>query len=164
MAGPRIDPVGNYNFAVRLLDSAEAAAAPGLAVQPDAGFSECRGLEGTLDVHDQPEGGLNDRVRRFPTRMTWSNLTLQRGVGLSRDFWQWFTSYSEGAGSRRDGLVMLLNDERQPVAVWRFKRGLPVRWTGPMLSGTGNEVAIETLEIAHEGLEAQPGPGLGGPA
>jgi phage tail-like protein len=164
MAGPRIDPVGNYNFAVRLLDSAEAATAPGLNVQADAGFSECRGLEGKLELHDQPEGGLNDRVRRFPTRMTWGNLTLQRGVGLSRDFWQWFTSYAEGAGSRRDGLVMLLNDERQPVAVWRFKRGLPVRWTGPTLSGTGNEVAIETLEIAHEGLEAQPSLGLGGPA
>jgi phage tail-like protein len=85
-----------------------------------------------------------------------------RGAGLSPQLWDWYFSYIRGTGKRRDGLIMLLNDTREPVMVWKFKRGLPVKWTGPTLSGRGNEVAIETLEIAHEGLEVQPGPGLFG--
>src|SRR5262245_60670188 len=112
MAGRR-DPVGNYNFRVRLLDAADVlvgavAGALGLEGSPDAGFSGCRGLEGTLQVQEYPEGGLNDRVRRFPTRMTWSNITLQRGVGLTRELWDWYASYLQGRGKRRDGLVILM--------------------------------------------------------
>jgi len=161
-------PVGNYNFFVRLLDAASAlvtgvGSAIGLDASPDAGFSECRGLEGTLETQDWSEGGRNDAVLRFPTRMTWSNLTLQRGSGLSSDMWDWYFSYAQGRGKRRNGLIMLVDDDREPVVVWGFKRGLPVKWTGPTLSGSGSEVAIESLEIAHEGLTVQPGPGLFGP-
>jgi phage tail-like protein len=87
--------------------------------------------------------------------MTWANISLQRGVGRSEDLWDWYFSYLQGRGKRRDGLIMLLN--------WKFKRGLPVKWSGPTLTGTGREIAIETLEIAHEGIEVQPGPGLFGP-
>jgi phage tail-like protein len=161
------DPVGNYNFRVRLLDAAATLIAGvaglfGVELSDDAGFSECRGIEGTLQLQEYPEGGVNDRVHRFPTRMTWSNITLQRGVGLTPQLWDWYKAYLEGRGKRRDGLITLLNDQRNPVMVWKFKRGIPVKWTGPTLSGNGREVAIETLEIAHEGLEVEPGPGLFG--
>ena len=161
-------PIASYNFMVRLLDASHLLLGAigglfGKDLSADAGFSECRGLEGTLQVQDYPEGGLNDRVRKFPTRMTWSTITLQRGVGLSRDLWDWYFSYMRGEGRRRDGLVILLNDQRTPVLVWRFQRGLPVKWTGPTLNAQTSQVAIETLEIAHEGLEVQAGPGLFGP-
>lgn len=161
-------PVGNYNYSVRLLDASAAVVGAvsgllGIEVAVDAGFSECRGLEGTLQLEEWSEGGRNDAVLRFPTRMTWGNITLQRGVGLSPDMWDWYFSYAEGNGKRRDGLITLLDDRRSQVIAWRFSRGLPVKWTGPTLSGRGSEVAIETLEIAHEGLEVQSGPGLFGP-
>jgi phage tail-like protein len=160
-------PVANYNFEVRLLDSATvlvsaAANLFGIDTSPDAGFSEVRGLEGTWQLQDYPAGGVNGGVLRFPTRITWTNITLMRGVGLSKDLWDWYSSYVKGTGKRRDGLIMLLNDQREHVMVWKFKRGLPVKWTGPTLTGRGNEVAIESLEVAHEGLEVQPGPGLFG--
>jgi phage tail-like protein len=160
-------PVANYNFEVRLLDSATilvsaAANLFGIDTSPDAGFSEVRGLEGTWQLQDYPPGGVNGGVLRFPTRITWTNITLMRGVGLSKDLWDWYSSYVKGTGKRRDGLIMLLNDRREHVMVWKFKRGLPVKWTGPTLTGRGNEVAIESLEVAHEGLEVQPGPGLFG--
>jgi phage tail-like protein len=163
----RKDPIGNYNFRVRLLDAANilvgaVAGLLGIDVDYDAGFSECRGLEGTLQLQEFPEGGVNDRVRRFPTRMSWSNISLQRGVGLTPQLWDWYKAYLEGRGKRRDGMITLLNDRHDPVMVWKFKRGLPVKWTGPTLTGRGSEVAIETLEIAHEGLEVEPGPGLFG--
>jgi phage tail-like protein len=165
MNGP--SPVANYNFAVHLLDASQLlvgaiAGLFGANVSVDAGFSECRGLEGTLQVQEWPEGGLNDCVRKFPTRMAWSNVSLQRGVGLSSDLWDWYFSYITGQGRRRDGLIMLLDDTGSAVLVWRFRRGLPVKWSGPTLTARGNEVAIETLEIAHEGLEVQAGPGLFG--
>jgi phage tail-like protein len=164
MAG-RKDPVGNYNFYVRLLDASEllvGAIASLFGAHPhvDAGFSECRGLEGTLQTQDYAEGGLNDRVRHFPTRMSWSNVVLQRGVGLSSDLWDWYFSYIRGEGRRRDGMVVLTNDTGDTVMVWKWRRGLPVKWSGPTLQGKGNEVAIETLEIQHEGLEVQRGTGL----
>ena len=161
------NPVLNYNFEVRLLNSATllisgVAGLLGIDVSPAAGFSECRGLEGTWQLQDYPEGGNNNTVRHFPTRVTWSHITLSRGVGLSDELWDWYFSYIRGNGKRRDGLIMLLNSQRDPVMVWKFKRGLPVKWTGPTMSGRGNEVAIEMMEIAHEGLEVQPGPGLFG--
>ena len=164
----RSDPVGNYNFEVRLLDSATLLVSAigglfGLDVSPAAGFSEVRGLEGSWQLQDYPEGGANGGVRRFPTRVTWTNISLMRGVGLSKEMWDWYVSYIQGTGKRRDGLIMLLNDQRSPVIVWKFKRGLPVKWSGPTMTGRGNDVAIETLEVAHEGLEVQPGPGLFGP-
>jgi phage tail-like protein len=162
------EPVGAYNFMVRLLDTSNLllgviGTLTGQEIAADAGFTECRGLEGTLQLQEYPEGGLNDRVRKFPTRMTWSNLTLQRGVGLSPDLWDWYASYIGGTGRRRDGLVILLNGQRSPVLVWRFIRGLPVKWSGPTLNAQTSQLAIETLEIAYEGLEVQAGPGLFGP-
>lgn len=158
-------PVGNYNFVVRLLDAASTlvsgiAGLSGTKATVDAGFSEVRGLEGTMQVQEHPEGGTNDRVLKFPTRMTWSNITLSRGVGLSSEMWDWYSDYCNGRGVRRDGLIVLMNDARQPVIFWKFKRGFPVKWTGPQLTGKGNDVAVESLEIAHEGLEVQLGPGL----
>jgi phage tail-like protein len=132
-------------------------------VTDDAGFSEVRGLEGTLQVQEHPEGGTNNRVLKFPTRMTWGNITLFHGVGLSSEMWDWYSDYYNGRGMRRDGLIVLMNDARQPVIFWNFKRGFPVKWTGPQLVGKGNDVAIESLEIAHEGLEVQLGPGLPSP-
>ncbi len=161
-------PIGNYNFAVRLLDAASmlvsgVAGLFGGNVTTDAGFSEVRGLEGTMQVQEHPEGGTNNRILKFPTRMAWSNITLSRGVGLSSEMWDWYSDYYNGRGMRRDGLIVLMNATRDPVMFWKFKRGLPVKWTGPQLTGKGNEVAIESLEIAHEGLEVQLGPGLFSP-
>lgn len=160
-------PVANYNFEVRLLDAATKIVAGvgrlfGADVHVDAGFRQCRGLEGTLEVEPYQEGGRNDTVLQFPTRMAWSNITLERGAGMSEDMWDWYRSYLTGRGKRRDGLIVLVNDRRDPVVYWKFRRGLPVRWTGPTLDALGRDVAIESIEIAHEGLTVQPGPGLFG--
>ncbi len=160
-------PVANYNFEVRLLDSAAKIVTGvgklfGADVPVDAGFKECSGLEGTLQVEPYPEGGRNDTTLQFAGRMEWSHITLTKGAGTSAAMWDWYKSFIAGRGKRRDGLIVLHNDLRQPVLTWKFKRGLPVRWSGPTLDAQGRDVAIETLEIAHEGLTVQPGPGLFG--
>ena len=59
-------------------------------------------------------------------------------------------------GKRRDGLIVLRNDQHEPVKAWQFARGLPAKWTGPTMDATQNQVAVEELEIVHEGLKLVP--------
>lgn len=150
----RNDPVLGCNFLVSLIDSGSTLAAVGSAVQAAVlgGFSECSGLESSLQVEEYKEGGRNDAVLKFPTRAQWGNITLKRGVTADAGLWEWYYGFVRGRGRRRDGLIVLQNDARLPVAVWRFCRGLPVKWTGPGMNAAQNAVAVESLEIAHEGL------------
>jgi phage tail-like protein len=112
-------------------------------------------------VDEWREGGRNDAVLRFPGRVTHPNIRLRRGLAVSDDLWNWHESYLHGRGKRRDGVVELLDDTGEAVRIWRFRRGLPVRWVGPAFNATQSAVAIEELEIAHEGLFTQAGGLLG---
>lgn len=153
--GLRNDPFPAFSFLVSLIDSSSALGMVQTAINAvaAAGFSECTGLEGTLQVEDCIEGGENRFVHKFASRMTWSTLVLKRGITLGEDLWNWHLEYQMGRGKRRDGVIFLRNEEGVPVKNWVFKRGLPLKWSGPALNATQNAVAVETLEIAHEGLE-----------
>jgi phage tail-like protein len=150
----RIDPYRSFNFAIALIDSSSALAATATAIGSvvAGGFSECTGLEMSLEVEEYREGGNNGTVLRFPTRMKWNNLRLKRGVALLDDLWLWHYGFAQGQVQRRDGVVSMLDEQQNPVKVWSFTRGLPVKWSGPSLNAAQNQVAIEELEIAHEGL------------
>jgi phage tail-like protein len=161
MALPRIDPLPAFNFLIALLDTSSSFSAiksgvMGLAL---GGFSECSGLESTLEIEEYLEGGVNDRVHRFPTRFSYTNIVLTRGVGFGEDLWLWHQEFVEGKGKRRDGLIILQNEMRLPVKIWSFSRGLPVKWSGPTFNATASEISIESLEIAHEKLELTLSPG-----
>jgi phage tail-like protein len=151
----RVDPYRAFNFLITLVDSANA---PGTALtqnqsKPAGGFSECSGLEMSLDIEEYKEGGNNGLILRFPTRVKWANLRLKRGVAIADDLWLWHYGFVQGKVVRRDGVVTLQDEQQNPVKVWSFTRGLPVKWTGPSLNASQNQVAIEELEIAHEGLK-----------
>jgi phage tail-like protein len=151
----RVDPLGVFNFYLTLVDSQNLAgtlisAALNYFV---AGFSECSGIEATMEVFEYKEGGVNDHVRKFPTRASHSNITLKHGViYLYDDLWNWHNGFVQGNGTRKDGLIVLQNESRLPAKIWKFKRGLPMKWSGPSLNASQSNVAIESLEIAHEGL------------
>jgi len=162
----RSDPLKGYNFLVSLLDSSSSLA---LAVNiallaitntPAAGFSECSGLEMTLDIEEYKEGGRNSESLKFPSRIKWSNIVLKRGIGSSTTLWDWHYSFVQGTGKRRDGMIILQDDTHTPHNIWYFRRGLPVKYTGPSLNATQNAVAIEAIEISHEGLYQVPAVGL----
>ncbi len=151
----RIDPLGVFNFYLTLLDTSNVVGTLITAAisYKVAGFSECSGLEATVEVFEYKEGGLNDYVRKFPTRASFSNITLKHGViYLYDDLWTWHNDFVLGQGKRKDGLIVLLDEARQPAKIWRFKRGIPMKWTGPSLNAAQSSVAIEALEISHEGL------------
>lgn len=161
----RHDPVLNCNFVISLLDSTSALApsAPpplaGILAVAAAGFAECSGLELSIQPEEYKEGGNNGGVLKFASRATWANVTLKRGVTDSQALWDWHFSYIEGNGRRRDGVIALLNAARQPVHAWFFRRGLPVKYSGPTLNAAQSSVAIEAIEIAHEGIHQVAGVG-----
>jgi len=169
-AALRSDPVLNHNFLVSLVDSSSAlnaALSIGMSALSDialGGFSECSGLEMTMKTEDYKEGGDNGGPRRFASRLEWTNITLKKGLGSSTALWDWHYGFAIGKGGRRDGLIVLLNALHMPSAAWMFTRGLPVKYSGPAMNATQNSVAIEALEIAHEGIFQLPFVGLAGGA
>jgi phage tail-like protein len=151
----RIDPLGVFNFYLTLIDSSNVVGTLITAAMnyKVAGFSECSGLEATVEVFDYKEGGLNDYVHKFPTRASHANVTLKHGViYLFDDLWSWHYEFVQGRGKRKDGLIVLLDEAKKPAKVWKFKRGIPMKWVGPALNAAQSNAAIESLEIAHEGL------------
>jgi len=140
------DPLPAFLFKVTLLRR------DGLRLDV-AGFSECSGLESTMNLEEYPEGGVNDRVHRFPSRFSFANLVLRRGVSLDPLLRAWHDDLLRGSITRYDGLVTLCNEAGESVLVWMFEGGLPVKFTGPALNATSSASAIETLEIAYERLQ-----------
>ena len=143
MAEQRNDPYPAQNFAVEI-DGIEVAR-----------FSEVSGLEATVDVIEYRNGSEDITVRKLPGLVKYSNITLKRGIVGDLSLWRWLSTVREGQAQRRDGVIVLLNERREPVLRIRFRRGWPCRWEGPTLNAQSNEVAMETLEICHEGLEVE---------
>ncbi len=160
--GIRSDPVLSHNFIISLLDSSSEMAiikSAALSAVMDialGGFTEASGLEMTLDIEEYNEGGRNSHTLKFPSRVKWPNITLKKGVGAGNVLWDWHYSFVEGKGKRRDGVIILQTDLRVPHNIWYFRRGLPAKYTGPTLNAKDSSVAIESIEIAHEGIYQVP--------
>lgn len=156
-----LGPLPAFNFYVALIDDTSFLSTAFSLVSPFVlgSFTECTGLESEIQVETYREGGVNDRVHRFPSRVDVPSIILRRGVGFGEDLWLWHEEFLEGGGARRDGLVFLANETRVPIKIWSFSRGLPVRWTGPRLDAQTSATAIEALEIAHEKLSLVMSPG-----
>lgn len=160
MGALRIDPLGVYNFYLILLDS-QSSVGTLISVAVNyfvAGFSECSGIEASFEVMELKEGGVNSHVWKLPVRASHSNITLKHGAIYSYDdLWDWHYGWVQGRGTRKDGLIVLNDNGGQPAKMWKFRRGMPVKWSGPALNASQSNVAIEALEIAHEGLEMELG-------
>jgi phage tail-like protein len=139
----RNDPFKNFNFLVEI---------DGIA---QAGFFECTGLRLEVDVIEYREGGERSSVRKLPGLAKVGDITLKRGVTISNELQAWFESVRNGVADRRNGAIVLLDDERKPVVRWKFFNAFPRRWEGPDLDAKGSEVAIETLTLSCEGLERE---------
>jgi phage tail-like protein len=141
MAG-RVDPFGAFNFLVEITGVTQAA------------FMEVTGLEAEVVPIEYREGA--DKTlgsRKLPGLVKYSNIVLKRGITLDHSLWDWFKQGLNGKVQRANMVVTLLDDQRQPVVRWAVHEAWPCKYEGPALNAKGNEVAIETLEICHEGLE-----------
>jgi len=141
-APARSDPYGQFNFLVEI---------DGIAV---AQFAECTGLSTETDVIEYREGGEPSLGARKLAGLTrYAPIVLKRGVTKDKSLWNWRKSVTDGHVSRRNGAIILLDAGRNEVARWNFRAGWPSRWEGPYLRASSSEVAIEALEIVHEGLD-----------
>jgi phage tail-like protein len=142
--GQRNDPYGQFNFLLQV---------DGVTV---AGFSEVSGLTTDTNVIEYREGcdnndGVNT-VRKLPGLRKYVNIVLKRGFTQDKGLWDWHQNVLQGTTQRQRGSIILLDEGRNKVLSWSFHDGWPVKWEGPALNAKTSEVAIETLEIAHEGL------------
>jgi phage tail-like protein len=140
--GQRVDAARNFNFLVEL---------DGGIVR--ASFIECSGLDATTEVIETREGGENTTVRKLPGKTMYSDITLKWGVTDSDELWRWRQQIIDGDVQRKSGSVVVFDlANSQEVARWDFVDAWPTKWEGPALNATGNELAIETLVLAHEGI------------
>ena len=118
------------------------------------GFTEVTGLERTVEPIEYREGSSKSFTKlKMPGMETLSNVTLKRGTFQGdTDFYDWFNTVQMNTVERRDVIVKLLNENLEPTMVWRLANCFAVKYQASELKADGNEVAIETLEIAHEGL------------
>lgn len=136
----RKDPYSSFNFVVEI---------DGVIV---GGFAECSGLTTETDIIEYRNGDEDITVRKLPGKAKYTQISLKRGYTDSRELWEWRKLVITGHTQRKSGTIQLLDEARQPALKWNFREGWPSKWEGPALNAKNNEVAIETLEIAHEGL------------
>jgi phage tail-like protein len=139
--GDRKDPYRGYNFKLEI-DGINKA-----------GFRECSGLDANQDPTEYREG--NEKVftpRKLPGLVKYSNIVLKAGFTDDHSLWDWRKKSIDGKTERKNGSVVLMDESGEEKLRWNFVNGWPSKWTGPGLNATSNDVAIETLEIAHEGV------------
>jgi phage tail-like protein len=139
--GQRVDPYRNFNFLVELDGVAQAS------------FSECTGIASTTEVIENREGGDNVTVRKLPGKTSYSDISLKWGLTASAELWEWRLQVIDGNVVRKNGSIVVFDlANSAEVARWNFVRSWPTRWEGPAFSARGNDIAIDTLVLAHEGL------------
>jgi phage tail-like protein len=121
------------------------------------GFSEVTGLTQENQAIEYRDGSFPEYSSiKMPGLRKFSNLTLKRGViKADNDFFKWLSTIKLNTAERRDLVINLLNEKHEPVMSWKVQRAFPVKLEGPQLKASANEVAIESIELAHEGLEVQ---------
>jgi len=119
----------------------------------NAAFSDCDGLEMTMEAKTIREGGNNARQIRLTGLTSFGQLTLKRGMTDSYDLWDWFSAVQHDPSLRANAEVVLLAaDGRTPIARFVLDRCLPVKLKAPPMNAKEGAVAIEELQMAYESL------------
>src|SRR5687768_16506606 len=119
-----------------------------------AGFTEVTGLDMQVEAIEYREGNSKEYSKiKIPGMHKFSNITLKRGaVAGDKEYFAWINTVNLNVVERRDLSISLLNEKHEPVFTWKVKSALPVKVQASDLESDGNEVAVETIELAHEGL------------
>lgn len=115
-------------------------------------FTEVSGLQVELEIMDYREGGNNGFVHRLPGFTKMGNLSLKRGIVRKNDFYTWFMQIASGQFVSKNLSLVMCDVEGSPVITWNFTNAYPVKWIGPHFQASEAAVAVETLELAHEGI------------
>jgi phage tail-like protein len=121
------------------------------------GFTEVSGLDVETEVIEYRDGASKEYSKiKMPGLQKFSNITLKRGTfAHDNEYYNWWNTVKLNTIERRDLTISLLNENHEPVVVWKVKNAWPVKIQPTDLKGDGNETAIESMELAHEGLTIQ---------
>ena len=146
--GNWVDPYRAYNFKLLINNVTEGH------------FTSVAGLGVQVERIAYREGGNNSVVRAIPGRVTYAAVTLRYGLTASEELWSWLMSAVEGRVSRRNvSIVMLDSSGSTEVLRWNLINAWPQEWFGAPLDAMSQELAIESLVLAHEGLLRETGSG-----
>lgn len=133
-------PYGKFRYKVEI-DGLEAG-----------GFSEVSGFDASIDVMEYREGDMVQTPMKMPGLKKYGNITLKQGLTDSVVLYEWIITGVEGAVERKTITVTVLDEDGEATSSWQVINAWPIKYTAPDFNATASEVAIETLEIAHEGM------------
>ncbi len=143
--GQRDDPYRGFNFKVEIT---------GPDGTIEAGFREVGGLTFNTDPVEYREGNyVNNSVIKLTGLGKFANVTGKKGFTKDQRFYLWYQNILRGINDRREGAIILLDEQRNPVLRWNFEGGWICKWEGPAMNATSNDVAIESIEICVERVE-----------
>ncbi|MCP4304294.1 MAG: phage tail protein [bacterium] len=137
----RTDPYRGFNFRVEIHGEEIGA------------FSEVSGLTAEGDPVEYREGeDKTNTVRKLVGLRKYTNITLKRGYTKNNALWLWYKNIANGDNDRRSGSIVLMDEAGKDAMTWLFENAWINKIEGPTLNASGNEVAIESAELCHEGL------------
>jgi len=140
MAFNRSELFPSFNFGVEV---------DGLLV---GSFSEVSGIGSEIDIEEYREGGVNDFVHKLIKNAKSSNLVCRRGITTLTVLYDWYKQVINGNVERRMVTITLFDSQNNPVKNWSYKNCFPISWKGPELKSDGNTIAIESVELVHQGM------------
>lgn len=139
--GRRVDPYKGYNFLVEIDGITQAA------------FQEVSGLDSTNQIIEYRVGGEATTVRKIPGKTTYSDIVLKWGITDSDELFKWRKSTVNGQVERKNGSIILIDDVGEEKLRWNFVNAWPTKWEGPSFNAQGDDIAIESITLAHEGID-----------
>jgi phage tail-like protein len=140
----RTDPLVGFHYAVEIQGSVNGY------------FTECSGLGSEHEVieHKVVDEQGREMMLKIPGRLKWENISLKRGITDNMDIWDWRKKVEDGdvEAARSNGSIVMFDQHLTEMARWNFENGWPVKVSGPSVKSDSNEIGIEELTIAHEGL------------
>jgi len=133
-------PYGKYRFTVEINSTVAG------------GFSEASGFDASIDVIEYREGDMVQTPLKVPGLKKYSNITLKKGVGTTKEMYDWMIAGTTGEVQRKTISISILNEKGEKAASWQVINAWPCKYTAPDFNATSSEIAIESIEIAHEGL------------
>ncbi|HEU4322068.1 MAG TPA: phage tail protein [Roseiflexaceae bacterium] len=141
----RTDPLTGYHFFLEIDGITQAQ------------FRECSGLSTESAVIEYKEANKDGVtvIKKVPGVLKWDNITLKRGITDIMELWAWRTQVEQGKvdEARKNGSIVLYNQANTEVARWNFEAGWPTKISGPSLNAGSDDIAVEEITIAHEGLK-----------
>ena len=145
MPGIPQDPFTTFSFALEIQGITQAF------------FREGSGFGSSNEVIEYKQQGPKGQtiIKKIPGTLKWENISLKRGIVSDLELWKWREKVVQGQieKARVDGSIVIFDEDGNEKARWNFTRGWPSKWSASGVNASSNEVIVEEIEIAHEGLE-----------